>query len=65
MIFDAPTSSFGEIKEDLFYNIIDSINKQCIIVTKDLLESLLQERADLMSKKATEPEVFCISYQKG
>lgn len=38
LIFDAPTSSFGEIKEDLFYNIIDSINKQCIIVTKDLLE---------------------------
>jgi len=37
LIFDAPTSSFGEIKEDLFYNIIDSINKQCIIVTKDLL----------------------------
>ena len=38
LIFDAPTSSFGEIKEDFFYNIIDSINKQCIIVTKDLLE---------------------------
>jgi DNA sulfur modification protein DndD len=37
LIFDAPTSSFGEVKEDLFYNIIDSINKQCIIVTKDLL----------------------------
>lgn len=38
LIFDAPTSSFGEMKEDVFYNIIDGINKQCIIVTKDLLE---------------------------
>lgn len=38
LIFDAPTSSFGEMKEDVFYNIIASIKKQCIIVTKDLLE---------------------------
>ena len=37
LIFDAPTSSFGDIKEDVFYNIIDKIDKQCIIVTKDLL----------------------------
>jgi DNA sulfur modification protein DndD len=38
LIFDAPTSSFGELKEYVFYNIIDHIDKQCIIVTKDLLE---------------------------
>lgn len=38
LIFDAPTSSFGEFKEDIFYNIIDSIDKQCIIFTKDLLK---------------------------
>lgn len=38
LIFDAPTSSFGEFKEDVFYNIIDSIDKQCIIFTKDLLK---------------------------
>lgn len=38
LIFDAPTSSFGEFKEDVFYNIIDKLDKQCIIVTKDLLE---------------------------
>ena len=37
LIFDAPTSSFGDVKEDIFYNIIDKIDKQCIIVTKDLL----------------------------
>lgn len=38
LIFDAPTSSFGEVKEDVFYNTIAGIKKQCIIVTKDLLE---------------------------
>ena len=37
LIFDAPTSSFGGFKEDIFYNVIDSIDKQCIIATKDLL----------------------------
>lgn len=37
LIFDAPTSSFGEFKEDVFYNIIDHIEKQCVIFTKDLL----------------------------
>ncbi len=38
LIFDAPTSSFGGMKESGFYNIIDSIQKQCIIVTKDFLD---------------------------
>jgi DNA sulfur modification protein DndD len=37
LIFDAPTSSFGGIKESGFYNIIDNLEKQCIIVTKDFL----------------------------
>lgn len=39
LIFDAPTSSFEVSKEDVFYNVIDKIDKQCIIVTKDLLLS--------------------------
>lgn len=38
LIFDAATSSFGDAKEDDFYNIIDNIKKQCIIVTKDFLD---------------------------
>lgn len=39
LIFDAPTSSFENFKENFFYNTIDKkIKKQCIIVTKDLLE---------------------------
>lgn len=37
LIFDAPTSSFESFKEEEFYNVIDKINKQCIIITKDLL----------------------------
>lgn len=37
LIFDAPTSSFGEMKEREFYEVINTIKKQCIIVTKDML----------------------------
>lgn len=57
LIFDAPTSSFGDFKEDVFYNIINTLDKQCIIVTKDLLEidyatrrkKLNQEKLDKLS----------------
>lgn len=38
LIFDAATSSFGDSKEKDFYNIINQLQKQCIIVTKDFLE---------------------------
>lgn len=38
LIFDAPTSSFSQMKEQEFYEIINNIQKQCIIVTKDMLE---------------------------
>lgn len=38
LIFDAPTSSFSQMKEREFYEIINRIQKQCIIVTKDMLE---------------------------
>lgn len=38
LIFDAATSSFGDSKEQGFYNVIDKLNKQCIIVTKDFIE---------------------------
>ncbi len=37
LIFDAPTSSFGSFNKERFYNVIDSIDKQCVIFTKDLL----------------------------
>ena len=37
LVFDAATSSFGDSKEENFYNVIDALNKQCIIVTKDFI----------------------------
>lgn len=37
LIFDAPTSSFTQAKESDFFNVIDGIQKQTIIVTKSFL----------------------------
>lgn len=37
LIFDAATSSFGDAKEEKFYNIINEVNKQCIVITKDFI----------------------------
>lgn len=38
LIFDAATSSFGDSKEEDFYNVIDKLHKQCVIVTKDFIQ---------------------------
>ena len=38
LIFDAPTSSFTDAKERDFFNVIGTINKQVIIVTKSFLK---------------------------
>lgn len=62
LIFDAPTSSFGDIKENVFYNIIDKIDKQCIIVTKDLLViDPVTEKAVLNQDKIN--ELTCSVYR--
>lgn len=37
LIFDAPTSSFSAQTESDFYNVITTLKKQCIIVTKSFL----------------------------
>lgn len=37
LIFDAPTSSFTETKENEFFRVISSLGKQVIIVTKSFL----------------------------
>lgn len=37
LVFDAATSSFSDSKEENFYNVIDNLKKQCIIVTKDFI----------------------------
>lgn len=47
LIFDAATSSFGDSKEDEFYNVIDRLDKQCIIVTKDFMTKGLVRTIDI------------------
>lgn len=37
LIFDAATSSFGDEKEEDFYEVFGKIDNQCIIATKDFL----------------------------
>ena len=37
LLFDAPTSSFTDTKENEFFNVISSLGKQVIIVTKSFL----------------------------
>jgi DNA sulfur modification protein DndD len=37
LIFDAPTSSFSATREDTFYNIVNNLQQQCVILTKDLI----------------------------
>lgn len=37
LLFDAPTSSFTDVKENEFFNVIGSLGKQVIIVTKSYL----------------------------
>ena len=49
LIFDAATSSFGDSKEKEFYNVIDKLNKQCIIVTKDFISEGKVRQKDIES----------------
>lgn len=63
LIFDAPTSSFGGMKESGFYNIIDSLAKQCIIVTKDFLDD--QGRIDEQKINQLTCSVYRIKKEAG
>lgn len=47
LIFDAATSSFGDSKEEEFYNVIDGLDKQCIIVTKDFMTKGIVRTKDI------------------
>ena len=49
LIFDAATSSFGDSKEGDFYNVISTINKQCIIVTKDFITKGEVRKSDIQA----------------
>ena len=61
LIFDAPTSSFSEMKEKEFYEIINRIQKQCIIVTKDMLEYDIAKKKSHI--KASAYELSCPIYR--
>ena len=61
LIFDAPTSSFSEMKEKEFYEIINRIQKQCIIVTKDMLEYDVAKKKSHI--KASAYELSCPIYR--
>ena len=37
LFFDAPTSTFDASKVGSFYNVVDALDKQCIITTKDFV----------------------------
>ena len=47
LIFDAATSSFGDSKEEEFYNVIEGLDKQCIIVTKDFMTKGIVRTKDI------------------
>ncbi len=67
LIFDAPTSSFEGVKEDVFYNVIDDIEKQCIIVTKDLIVNKGNGKKELNIEKINKLKcsVYSISKAEG
>lgn len=65
LLFDAPTSSFTEAKETQFFNVIASLGKQVIIVTKSFLtESNGNVVLDYKKINAIKGRVFRIEKKK-
>ncbi len=66
LLFDAPTSSFTETKESEFFNVISSLNKQVVIVTKSFLKEGKKGEVVLDNEKANEVQgrVFRIEKKK-
>lgn len=54
LLFDAPTSSFTDAKENEFFNVISTLDKQIIIVTKSFL---IEKDGDVILDKAKIDEV--------
>lgn len=61
LIFDAPTSSFSQMKEREFYEIINKIKKQCVIITKDMLEYDAKTQKSII--KSTAHTLSCPIYR--
>lgn len=51
ILFDAPTSSFTDAKESEFFNVISSLKKQVIIVTKSFLKEVANGEVELDQSK--------------
>ena len=66
LLFDAPTSSFTDAKESEFFNVISTLNKQVIIVTKSFLKESKNGEVVLDQKKVDEisGRVFRIEKKK-
>lgn len=66
LLFDAPTSSFTDAKESEFFNVISTLNKQVIIVTKSFLKESSNGEVVLDQKKVNEisGRVFRIEKKK-
>ncbi len=66
LLFDAPTSSFTEAKESEFFNVISTLDKQVIIVTKSFLKEGANRDVVLDQNKVNEisGRVFRIEKKK-
>ena len=66
LLFDAPTSSFTDTKENEFFSVISALNKQVIIVTKSFLKEGYNGEAilDTSKVKAIKGRVFRIEKKK-
>ena len=47
LILDAATSSFDDLKQKSFYNVINELHKQCIITTKDFIAKSVVRTDDI------------------
>lgn len=66
LLFDAPTSSFTDAKESEFFNVIGTLEKQVIIVTKSFLKEKAKGEVELDMQKISEVSgrVFRIEKKK-
>lgn len=53
LIFDAPTSSFADAKETQFFNILSTLDKQVIVVTKSFLKDVGEGKSILDTDRLT------------
>lgn len=51
LIFDAPTSSFADAKETQFFNILGTLEKQIIVVTKSFLKDVGDGHSELDNER--------------